>query len=713
MKDRKKGEKADIEKLKELFPSNYTALLIAPPGSGEKEFCYDLVKYYLENGEKVAYITTEESPEEIKAKLKSIGLNIDEHEGKSFVFIDAYSYSTGKKYDKGFNIDNPANLNLITINLTNAAQIIGKPLRIIFDSLSTLFLHCDENEIRKFFSVLTSRVKSEFGFLLCTLHGEMHNKQSVIALRAMVDAVMEIEIEEKPELKRKIRLFSARGIKLSHGWFVFDIPDYRFEVIGEYKTEAELPRKEAELAAEIEKQAGYKIIEKPEKIKRERAIIIGIALIFIIGIFFFAFNKTILSKPKAEITGNRAGAGLSNESKKVEKEIYSLEKSKDAYVKIKNIIDEKAPEKGWLYIENPYYIIKLNLQHPYYLLYDKINKKDILIFNDKIEQKHEMLTGSTIGYADLDGENLVSFSSVAIDDDTGIEYSIVAANESEGYVAILTKGWDFKPAQMAKAGYDVESQELLFVFADKPYFIDAVKLYNLQSLGYASKIKFRNPTEIVKDWVLTGSYDHAVIKGGDKEHLNKQLWEPFYEVQSIRTVRKPWHAGSASFSLMFPDHVLIGSKIDGGIVFSLPTGKFRFDESKGMKGAQIAGEFILIGEQPEKFTAFAVDAVNMKTFFYDVVDYNTVSGYKESLAEICSRYGLTCDGIIDARDWDTKTFAFAITLVGEWYDAGKNNAKPEIWELADNALKDFYNNENIIFNELEKSEPIVASFKGR
>lgn len=699
MKKSKNNEKSDIEKLKELFPSNYTALLIAPPGSGEKEYCYDLVKYYLEKGEKVVYITTEESPEEIKEKLRSTGVDIDKYEAKSFVFIDAYSYSTGRRYDKGFTIDNPANLNLITINLTNAAQVIGKPLRIIFDSLSTLFLHADENEIRKFFGVLTSRVKSEFGFLLCTLHGEMHSKQSVIALRAMVDAVIEIEVEEKPELKRKIRIFSARGLKLSNSWFVFDVSDYSFKVLGEYVSREKA--EEGRVAATVAHEA----LEKP---KREKILLIALAVILLFGISFFALNKAFPSKSDAE----KAEKSIAN-VEKTEKLVYAIDNGENSYIKVKNIIDPRKEEKGWLYIENPYYIIKLNLDKPYYLLYDKINEKDILIFNDKIEQKHEMLTGSTIGYADLDGENLVSFSSVAIDDDTGIEYSIVAANKEQGYIGILTKGWDFKPAQVAKAGYDVEAQELFFVFADKPYFIDAVKLYNLQTLGYAGKIKFRNPTEIVKDWVLSGDYDHAVIKGGDKEHLNKQLWEPFYEVQNIRTVRKPWHAGSASFSKMFPDHVLIGSKVDGGIIFSLPEGKFRFNDSKGMKGTQIAGEFILTGEQPEKFTAFSVDPVNRETFFYDARDYLEVAGYKESLSEICSRYGLTCTKVIDARDWDIKMFAYAITIVKDWYDAGNNNAKQEIWELADSALKDFYNHESIIYNELEKSKPLIASFTGR
>jgi len=687
-----KAGSLEIEKLKELFPKNYTALIVAPPGTGEKEYCFDLVKHYLEHGEKVVYITTEQSPLEIKEKLKEAGLDVGKYEAKDFVFIDMYSYSTGTKYDKGFSIDNPANLNLITINLTNATQTIGKPARIIFDSVSTLFLHAQPSEIKKFFGILTSRVKTDFGFMLCTLHAEMHDEQSVIALRAMVDAVIEIELKEGPPLKRRLRVHHARGIKIAPMWYIFEI-EKGLKFVGEEKPEVT--------------QAGGAAVHV-EKRGIPKLTIFGGALVLlaVIGFLFLNLQKE-KSKSAGENLGVKAGKGESI------KDIYSVKSGENKYVEVKNVVNEQAPRKGWIYLNTPYYIIKINLDRSYYLLFDKLNQRELLIYNEELKQKHEILSGSTLGYADLDGENLVSFSSMALDDSTGLEYSIIGASNETGYLILLTRGWDFKATQLAKDGYDVEGEEIFVAFADKPYFIDAVELSNLQTLGYAREVKFRSPTEIVKDWVLTGEYDSAVIKGGDKEHLNKETWEQFYSVQYVREVRKPWHAGSADFSLMFPEHVLIGSKVGGGIIFSLPKGKFRFDDKLGMKGPQVAAEFILTGDSPEKFTDFAVDPINRNVFFYDVIDYNTIAGYKESLASICKKYGLTCENVIDARDWEVKRFAYVITLTKDWYDAGKNNAKDETWKLADNALEDFKKHEGALYAEFEKSKPLIASIIGR
>ncbi|MEE8403383.1 MAG: RAD55 family ATPase, partial [Candidatus Hydrothermarchaeaceae archaeon] len=195
------------------FPEKYTAILTGPPGVGKHVYILDLVKASLEKGESVTYITTERSPNEIKEIAKKAGLDLDKYEGSKFIFIDLYSYSTGERYDNGFSIDNPANLNLITVNLTKAADIVGKPMRVFFDSLSTLFLHAPEPEIKKFFGVLSSRVKTDYGFIIYTLQDEMHNEQTVIALKHMVEGVLEMRFDEGPPLKNLFRVHHAKGME--------------------------------------------------------------------------------------------------------------------------------------------------------------------------------------------------------------------------------------------------------------------------------------------------------------------------------------------------------------------------------------------------------------------------------------------------------------------------------------------------------------------
>jgi hypothetical protein len=164
---------------------------------------------------------------------------------------------------------------------------------------------------------------------------------------------------------------------------------------------------------------------------------------------------------------------------------------------------------------------------------------------------------------------------------------------------------------------------------------------------------------------------------------------------------------------MFPDHVLIGDKLGGSVVFSLPQGKWRFDDALGAAGAQVALEFLISVDKPQRATAFAVDPVNREAFFYDVKEYNTVQGYKESLKAVCSKYGLACPGMIDAHDWEVKRFAFVVSLVESWHDPITNSVKEEAWAVAEAGLKEFSKHEAVIYKEMEATTPSAVKISGR
>ncbi|NOZ77306.1 MAG: hypothetical protein GXO65_06520 [Euryarchaeota archaeon] len=716
------------------FPGRYAALLIGPPGIGKYEYFLDLVKIYLEKGEKVIFVTTEKAPEDIKARLQEEGFDLDRYEGTDFIFVDIYSYSSGTKYEKGLHVDNPANLNLISININKALEKVGKPARIFFDSLSTLFLHASEGEIKKFFGTLNSRVKKDNGFILYSLQDEMHDDQTVITLKHLVDAVLEMRFDEGPPLKRQFRVHHAKGLKTTPVWQSFEIGDQGFEFI----EEPEEPPAEAPPSAPAETAPAPAAAPAPtppveDVVKPKLPVVkIGIAMaVLVIGAVVFQVISPFSGEGETTTpeSGPTLPSGTVGEEYQVfeEKALYRMDLDRTvnvggeevkAFIDVKNIRDTNAPKLGRIVIETPFYIIDIyqdgaNLEEmrpgPHYLIYDKLNKRDLLVFNDRVENPIDMLTGSTLGYADLDGENMVSFSSMALHDESGINFKIVTQDKEKGFLLVNTEGWDFQSPDQRK-GYDVEGEIMLGIFADKPYFIDATEIDNLQTQGFAMERGFRSPDEIVRDWVLRGDYDSAVIKGGDPNHLNGEtVWQPFYEVQSLSGgLRKSWHAGSASFSKMFPDHVLIGNTLGGGVIFSLPKGRFRFDDSQGIYGGQVNAEFIIMVEHPEKATAFSADPVNRNSFFYDAVDFGSTPGYAESMEEICNRYGLPYPGgIIDAHQWQTKRFAYVITLVDDWYDPAFNSAK-EAWAQADAALEDFENYEDIIYKKMESTKPLLA-----
>jgi len=389
--------------------------------------------------------------------------------------------------------------------------------------------------------------------------------------------------------------------------------------------------------------------------------------------------------------------------------LYSLETEDNGYIHIwEPCTNSRAPEKGWLVVENPFYRININLDHSYYMIFDKKRDEDILVYDDTIKSGMDLLTGCDLGFCDHDADNAIQYATTAFHDTDGIEYEIVYKDRDNGFVLIDTKGWDTRQKDAGK-GYDIEAEVIFGVFANEPYFINAVELSNLQRGDYdVFPNPIKDPDEIVQSWVIIDDYKYVCMKGGDNANAD---WEPpiWYNITSISTERKPWHTGSASFSKMHPRHILLGNKLGGGVIFSLPEGIFRFDDSLGVYGDQIPGEFIIYVEKPQKAIAFTVNPVNELLFFYDIVEFNKVEGYKDLMVRTCEKYGLEYpNGTIDAHDWETKRYAYVITLKDEWCDVNAYQVSDEIWTSADQGLEDFYSYQVRISKTMEETTPLSS-----
>jgi KaiC/GvpD/RAD55 family RecA-like ATPase len=211
--------------MKDKFPEKYAILLRGPPGVGKFEYCLDLAWYYLTRNESVVYITTERSPEEVKERAGSMRIDLNRYEGSSLLFVDAYSWSVGKKYEPGYTLDNPSNLNELNIKIKKAVDRLSPPRHLIFDSISPIFLHNSTEAVTKFFQVLVSRTKTEYGSILCTLQDGVHDPRAVNTLIYLVDGLIEMEYEEGKNLIRKLRIHHIRGVRVDQSWMRFDVTD--------------------------------------------------------------------------------------------------------------------------------------------------------------------------------------------------------------------------------------------------------------------------------------------------------------------------------------------------------------------------------------------------------------------------------------------------------------------------------------------------------
>lgn len=123
------------DKLETGFPSHYTILLSGPLGVGKYEYCLYLLRKWLDEGEKVVYITTERPPEQILERTKECGFDLEGN--GNLEFVDFYSAPTRDRKIRMYQY--LTKVEDITNGIEDAIDKLGKPLRIIFDSLSPLF----------------------------------------------------------------------------------------------------------------------------------------------------------------------------------------------------------------------------------------------------------------------------------------------------------------------------------------------------------------------------------------------------------------------------------------------------------------------------------------------------------------------------------------------------------------------------------------------
>jgi KaiC/GvpD/RAD55 family RecA-like ATPase len=210
--------------MEERFPTNYSVLLSGPPGVGKFEHLVMRIREDLRLGERVAFVTLDLHPNEIRARAKALHLDLEPHEGKSFVFVDCYSATSSERPEaptgkKTFLVSSFSNLEGIGMAMSKAGTELGTPVRIYFYTVSTLFLHNSTQAIAKFFQIVTSRVKTNLGFVLYAVHDGVHDPMTMNLLRSLVDGVVEMRFTDS--MDREIRIHHMRGYHVDATWHPF------------------------------------------------------------------------------------------------------------------------------------------------------------------------------------------------------------------------------------------------------------------------------------------------------------------------------------------------------------------------------------------------------------------------------------------------------------------------------------------------------------
>src|SRR2546426_6105670 len=203
------------------FPSNYSILVAGPPGVGKLEFPLGLAHGSLAAGERIPFVPLDPHPDEVRARAAAAGFELPAAEGTSLAFVDCYSASASERLEppapkRVYPVSSFSNLEGIGMAISKAAHDLKPPVRVLFYTVSTLFLHNSPQAIAKFIQIITSRVKTNIGFIAYAMHDGVHDEHTPALLRSLVDGVVEIRYTD--DLAREVRAHHMRGLAVGASW---------------------------------------------------------------------------------------------------------------------------------------------------------------------------------------------------------------------------------------------------------------------------------------------------------------------------------------------------------------------------------------------------------------------------------------------------------------------------------------------------------------
>lgn len=196
-------------------------------GSGKSLLLEQLMSEDLRNGRPCVFVTTGDFPNNIRANLKTLGLDISGYEQNGLLtFVDGYSAEAGQESREKISIPSLGDLTTLGIKITSALPSSSfKGGSLYFDSLTPLASKAKPESIVSFVQSVGARVKGLAGKAFFTvglgIDGSVQRQ-----LEDTADCIVQMEaFEESGTRRRRLRIAKFRARKHQEGWALFTIED--------------------------------------------------------------------------------------------------------------------------------------------------------------------------------------------------------------------------------------------------------------------------------------------------------------------------------------------------------------------------------------------------------------------------------------------------------------------------------------------------------
>jgi len=223
-----------------MYPGS-CILLVTAPVIETRIFLLEYIYKGVKAGEPALFVTTENSPEELNARMKGYKFSLNGERGNLLRWIDAYSYNISKNPESTETIKRLSGTDLLgdfSVGIKSAMtdfSAISNHSRFVFDSLSPIVINYGVKAMYKFLRQAIARLRSFNAAGFFVLGEGMHPKDVEMTIRHMMDGCMELNERMHLDIlslpQPSIRM--SAQLRLTEGGFdVVDVMDSDRETTG-------------------------------------------------------------------------------------------------------------------------------------------------------------------------------------------------------------------------------------------------------------------------------------------------------------------------------------------------------------------------------------------------------------------------------------------------------------------------------------------------
>ncbi len=193
-------------------------------GSGKTILSEQLMYEDLKKGRPCVYVATSDFPANIRASMKSMGLDVTGYEQSGMLtFVDGYSSEAGQGSTEKFAVPSLGDLTTLGMKITSSLPPSAKGASLYFDSLVPLSAKVKPESIISFVQSVGARMRGIGGKAVFTL-GPSVDSMVQRQLEDMADCVVQMEaFEERGIRRRRLKIAKFRARRHQEGWNVFAI----------------------------------------------------------------------------------------------------------------------------------------------------------------------------------------------------------------------------------------------------------------------------------------------------------------------------------------------------------------------------------------------------------------------------------------------------------------------------------------------------------